>query len=195
MGAIKLQLVDGGRLENVDISRIVMERVGNPIFIRLGNRGKTYSTRRREKAQVGTLRNVRIRDVVAKVTIEDRKKAARATYKNVKVDDSPGVTDKEKSKAGPIMITGIPGHFVENVTLENIEISFPGGGTAEDAKRVVAEDTDRYPEQFFFGVLPAWGAYIRHARNIRFINVQLRTREADARKKVHLDDVEGFVER
>ena len=42
MGAIKLQLVDGGRLENVDISRIAMENVGNPIFIRLGNRGRTY---------------------------------------------------------------------------------------------------------------------------------------------------------
>ncbi|MCG8429837.1 MAG: hypothetical protein MJA29_01500, partial [Candidatus Omnitrophica bacterium] len=40
MGAIKLQLVDGGRMENIEISRIFMERVGNPIFIRLGNRMK-----------------------------------------------------------------------------------------------------------------------------------------------------------
>ena len=30
MGAIKLQLVDGGRLENVEISRIVMENVRVP---------------------------------------------------------------------------------------------------------------------------------------------------------------------
>ena len=66
---------------------------------------------------------------------------------------------------------------------------------AQSKKRVVAEDIDRYPEQYFFGVLPAWGAYIRHARDIRFINVQLKTRDADARKKLHLDDVEGFVER
>ena len=33
MGAIKLQIVDGGRLENIDISRIVMENVGNPIEV------------------------------------------------------------------------------------------------------------------------------------------------------------------
>ena len=107
MGAIKLQLVDGGRLENVDISRIVMKNVGNPIFIRLGNRGNTFG-RRGEKAPVGTIKNIRISDVVAEVTVEDRGKAAAVPYKGIKVDTTPSVTDKEKSKAGPIMITGIP---------------------------------------------------------------------------------------
>jgi len=203
MGAIKLQLVDGGRLENVDISRIFMEDVGNPIFIRLGNRGRTYTAQtsrgqgadvQPEGAPIGTLKNIRITDVVAEVTIEDRAKAARTAYKNLKVGTSPGVTDREKSKAGPIMITGIPGHYVENVILENINISYPGGGTREDAERVVPEDIARYPEQFFFGVLPAWGAYIRHARNIEFKNVVMQTRSADARKRIILDDVEGFVD-
>lgn len=184
-----------------------MEDVGNPIFIRLGNRGRTYTGQtghtgqkqgadvKSEGAPIGTLRNIRISDVVAEVTIEDRAKAARAVYRNLKVDDSPGVTDREKSKAGPIMITGIPGHCVEDVLLENVKISYPGGGTREDAERVVPEDIARYPEQFFFGVLPAWGAYIRHARNIEFKNVTLETRGADARRKIVLDDVEGFVER
>ncbi len=204
MGAIKLQLVDGGRLENVDISRIVMEDVGNPIFIRLGNRGRTYTKRTRggqgadvqpEGAPIGTLKNIRISDVVAEVTLEDRAKAAEAAYKNLEVDTTPGVTDRDKSKAGPIMITGIPGHYVENVVLDNIKISYPGHGTEEDAKRVVPEDESRYPEQFFFGVLPAWGAYIRHAKNVEFENVELTLRGEDARQKIVLDDVEGFVER
>ena len=195
MGAIKLQLVDGGRLENVDISRIVMDKVGCPIFIRLGDRGKTYSRSDRDKPPVGTLRNIRISEVVADVVIEDREEATRAAYKNAKVEDASEVTDREKSKAGPIMITGIPGHYVENVTLRNVKISFSGHGTIEDARRVVPEDVERYPEQFFFGVLPSWGAYIRHARNIGFVNVELETRTPDARKRIHLEDVEGFVER
>jgi hypothetical protein len=92
------------------------------------------------------------------------------------------------------MITGIPGHCVEDVVLENIEISYPGGGTQDDAQRAVPEDIDRYPEQFFFGVLPAWGAYIRHARNVEFRNVTLKTRSSDERKGIVLDDVEGFLE-
>ena len=195
MGAIKLQLVDGGRLENIDISRIVMKNVGNPIFIRLGNRGSTFSRDRSQKAPVGTLRNVRISDVVAEVTVEDREKAASAPYKGLKVDRTPGVTDKEKSKAGPIMITGIPGHLIENVTLKNVKISYPGGGTTDDAKRKVPEDIERYPEQFFFGVLPSWGAYIRHAKNIEFNKVELTLRGEDAREKLFLEDVQGFIEK
>lgn len=39
---------------------------------------------------------------------------------------------------------GIPGHCVENVVLENITNSFPGGGTQEDANREVPEDIARY---------------------------------------------------
>ena len=195
MGAIKLQSVDGGRLENVDISRITMEDVGCPIFIRLGNRGSTFSKNETEKRPVGTLKNVRISDVVAEVTIEDREQAARAAYKNIQAEDAAGITDSEKSKAGPIMITGIPGHSIENVVLENIKISYPGHGTEDDATRVVAEDENRYPEQYFFGVLPAWGAYIRHAKNIEFLNVKLEVREPDERKRIHQEDVDGFVER
>ncbi len=191
MGAIKLQLVDGGSLENVEISRITMEEVGCPLFIRLGNRGNTFGSG--EKPPVGTIKNIRIRDVTATVTIEDREAATKAVYKNLKVDTSPGITDREKAKAGPIMITGIPGHSIENVTLENVTMSFPGHGTAADASRVIPEDETRYPEQFFFGVLPSWGAFIRHARNIEFKNVQLTLRASDERERIVLDDVEGFV--
>ena len=78
--------------------------------------------------------------------------------------------------------------------LENVQVSFPGGGTAEDAALQVPEDIARYPEQFFFGVLPAWGAYIRHARSIPFRNVSLGARDDDARQRIVLDDVTGFEE-
>ena len=98
MGATKLQLVDGGRLENVEISRITMKDVGCPIFIRLGNRGRTYSRDDTGKPPVGTVKNIRISDVVADVVIEDRTRAARASYKNNKVDDDPEITDNEKTK-------------------------------------------------------------------------------------------------
>jgi polygalacturonase len=193
MGAIKLGMVDGGRLENIEISRIVMDRVGCPIFIRLGNRGSTFGAG--GKAPIGTLKNIRIHDVVAEVTVEDRVKATEAVYKGIKVNTAPGVTDKELSKAGPIMISGIPGHYVEDIVLENIQISYPGHGTQEHAKISVPEKENAYPEQYTFGVLPAWGAYVRHAKNVEFRNVTMTTCESDARQKIVLDDVEGFVEK
>jgi hypothetical protein len=206
MGAIKLQAVDGGRLENVSISRIVMDDVGCPIFIRLGNRGRTYARNTKagtnqgpdvkpEGAEVGCVRNIRISDIVVKVVIEDPEKAANAHYKKLKVDNSPKAIARAKAKAGPIMIAGIPGYCIEDVVLENIEISYPGGIAKEDVVSEVPEDIARYPEQYFFGVLPSWCAYIRHARNIKFKNVNMTTRSSDQRRKIVLDDVEGFVEK
>lgn len=208
MGAIKLELVDGGRLENVDISCITMHNVGNPIFIRLGNRGSDFTKKSYNQSHglmdgkddgvpVGTLKNIRINDVIAEVTFEPYDEHGGAPYQKEDLKrqkyDPVKQAIKEKSWAGPIMITGIPGHYVEDVTLENIEISYPGGGTKEDAKIVVAEDEKRYPEQYFFGVLPAWGAYIRHAKNITFKNVKMTTRNPDMRKEIILDDVVGFA--
>ncbi|MFC5051852.1 glycoside hydrolase family 28 protein [Rubritalea spongiae] len=194
MGAIKLQCVDGGRLENISISRLKMEEVGCPLFIRLGDRGSNFSRKRDAgKRPVGSIKNIHISDIEAEVVIEDREKAARAHYKKLKIDLTKGITEKEKAKAGPIMITGIPDQYIGDVLLENIAISYPGHGTAENSNNVVAEDITRYPEQYFFGVLPSWGAYIRHAKNITFKNVTLSTRNQDARKMIILDDVENFL--
>jgi polygalacturonase len=178
MGVIKLLTVDGGILENITISNIVMNEVEGPLFIRLGNRGRTYEKPteqiygeevKPEGAPPGIVKNIKISNITATVTGDEQKRNG-------------------------IMISGIPGHCIENVVLENINISFPGGGTAEDAVRQVAEDEARYPEQFFFGVLPSWGAYIRHARNVTFKNVTLTTRQPDARKQIVLEDVEEFSE-
>jgi len=176
MGAIKLLLVDGGILEDIDISDIVMNNVEGPIFIRLGNRGRTYDKPteqvyskavNKEGAKVGSIRNIKIRNIKAVIESEDLNKNC-------------------------IMITGIPNHYIENILLENIDISYHGGGSKEVTKRVVEEDIARYPEQFFFGVLPAWGAYIRHAKNITFKNVKLSVRNPDEREKIVLIDVNGF---
>ena len=176
MGAIKLLLVDGGILEDITISDIVMNNVEGPIFIRLGNRGRTYDKPteqvyckavNKEGAKVGSIKNIKIRNIKAVIESEDINKNC-------------------------IMITGIPEHYIENILLENIDISYHGGGTKEVAKRVVEEDIARYPEQFFFGVLPAWGAYIRHAKNITFKNVKLSVQNPDEREKFVLVDVEGF---
>ncbi|TWU38888.1 Exo-poly-alpha-D-galacturonosidase precursor [Novipirellula aureliae] len=186
MGAIKLQIVDGGRMENVNISRIVMDNVGSPIFIRLANRGRIYTENtytgtaqlkknESEGAGVGSIKGITIRNVVANVTIAPDARPSRVI-----------------AQAGPIMIAGIPGHNVEDVLLENIQISYPGGVT-EKSNREVPEDITRYPEQYFFGVLPAWGAYIRHAKNVEFKNVEMVLRKEDARSETVIDDVEGFV--
>lgn len=43
------------------------------------------------------------------------------------------------------------------------------------------------------GILPAWGAYIRHAKNMEFKNVTLTKRSDDAREEIIQVDVENFT--
>ncbi len=179
MGAIKLMIVDGGLIEGIRIKNIVANNTEGPIFIRLGNRGRAYDVpteqvygtdAKSEGVPPGVVRDIHISNVKATVV-------------------------SDISKRCGILISGVPGHFVEDVLLEDIEISYPGGGTQEDAERIVPEREAQYPEAFFFGVLPSWGAYVRHAKNVEFRNVQMSVRSPDQRDRIILDDVEGFTQR
>jgi polygalacturonase len=57
--AIALESVDGGILENIEISDITANNTGNAIFIKLGHRNTD--------GKIGTLKNVKIKDVVVQV--------------------------------------------------------------------------------------------------------------------------------
>lgn len=149
--------------------------VGAPIFIRLGKRRRVYDDQLKASAdeegaeRVGTLKNIRISDIKATVKVIRHQRGVHTIGVEVAPEET---TDREWAKAGPIMIAGIPDHHIENVILENIDISYPGGLPPGKINLEVPEDEERYPEQFFFGILPAWGAYIRHAKNIEFKNVK-----------------------
>src|SRR4029453_13146838 len=88
-------------------------------------------------------------------------------------------------------IPGPPGHPVENITLENVRISAAGGeGSAGDLD--VPEQDDDYPRVDMFGQLPAFGLYVRHAREVVLNNVQLPADSTDSRAAVVADDVTGL---
>lgn len=86
-------------------------------------------------------------------------------------------------------VTGLPGHPVENVTLDNIRIRFEGGGSAEDAARQVPEKEASYPKGDMFGTLPAYGFYCRHVTGLRLHNLGLSVGADDARPAVVVEDV------
>jgi hypothetical protein len=88
-------------------------------------------------------------------------------------------------------VAGLAEAPVEDVRLSNITIVHGGGGTAADARRMPPEQPDHYPEPSMFGVTPAYGLYMRHARNVEVHHVDLRTAAPDARPPVVLDDVAG----
>ena len=178
--AIALETVDGAILEDIDIRGIKATNTGNAVFIRLG--------RRNRKAPAGELRHVYIGDVTVEVP----------AGKPDKGYDMEGPPVKFPHNIFPASITGLPGHPVQDVTLENIDITYPGGASKEVAfvspdslSRVPEQEAD-YPEFSMFGELPASGLYVRHLTGLRIKNCRLRYKTSDFRPAFIFDDATGI---
>ena len=159
---ISLEITDGGTMENVHVSNIVAEGTESPIFIRLGNRARSYA-KNEPVTKVGTIRGVHLSNI----------------------------TVHGAGKTG-CSITGLPGHPVEDVWLSDITIQ-QQGGCGETAVPDDEKEKD-YPEATMWGVLPAKGFFVRHARHITFRHVEIQNSQPDARPdfvEVDVEDVEG----
>ena len=163
LAGLALEIVDGGTLDRVTITNLAIKGVSVPIFMRLGNRARTYEPDQ-PKPDVGIFRNVVVSHVIA-------------------TDCSPiGCS-----------ITGLPGHDMENISLSDISLEFEGGGSREDVQRVILEKADSYPESTMFGTLPAYGFFCRHVKGLKLHDVRVRTSTTDLRHAMILDDVEDVV--
>ncbi|HDP99324.1 MAG TPA: glycoside hydrolase family 28 protein [bacterium] len=161
---ISLLSVDGGDVNNITISNISMRDSYAVIVMRLGARMRPFSLSEEERPQkAGTFKNIMIHNIQA-----------------------TGVTESND------FICGIPGHFIENVTLSNIRITYKGGGNKVDSERAIPELVDEYPKAKMFGTLPAYGFFIRHAKNIKLTDVSLSFEKPDHRSVIWCDDVSNL---
>jgi hypothetical protein len=178
--AITFAAVDGGFVEDIIVDSLRSINTGNVIFLRIGER---------RAGKKGRMNNISISNVYAEVPAT--KPDAGYNYEGP-VEDLP-------RNISPASIVGMPDVPVENITLKNIEIRYPGGGNPEYAK-VSLDELDKvpemaasYPEFSMFRELPSWGFYIRHAKGIKFENVMLSAAKKDYRTAVVLDDVHGVT--
>ena len=162
---ISLITVDGGTINNVTISNISMRDSYAVIVMRLGDRMRPYAVPEENRPMhPGKIINVSINNIQA-----------------------VGVTESND------FISGIPGHYIENITLTNIRVSYVGGGDSKDSYNVIPELTNSYPKAKMFGVLPAYGLYIRHAKNIILDNIHYSFLNDDTRSVLVCDDVENIT--
>jgi len=148
---ITLATVDGGNVENILIRDVEINRSRCPVFIRIGSRGRRWDE---TMTQPGYLKDIVIENV----------------------------TGTENRRQGSF-ITGIKDRMIENVLIKNMDISMVGGGSAEMVNQPVAEDEKGYPDaqEFSREGLPAYGFYIRHAKNILLENVKITPEKEDLR--------------
>lgn len=174
--AITIQAVDGGAIENILVDSLRSINTGNVIFLRLGER------RTGKKA---SMKNILISNVYAEVPA-------------TKPDEGynyEGPVEHMPRNISPASIVGLIDIPIEDVLFKNIEIHYPGGGNPLFAKvgldklNEVPELVDKYPEFSMFKELPAWGFYIRHAKNVSFENITITCKKEDYRTAIVLDDV------
>ena len=149
---ITLATVDGGIVEDILIENVSIEQSRSPIFLRVGNRGRLMPDM--PTAPIGKLRRVIIENV----------------------------TGKDNFRQGSL-ITGIKTGLVEDVVIRNVDLEMEGGGTDKMAAAKVKEKEGGYPDahQFSRKGLPAYGFWIRHAREIYFYNIKVTPTNPDAR--------------
>jgi polygalacturonase len=165
MAGIALYEVDGAALKQVSISDVTMDGVIVPISIRLGARLKTFRQGDQPRPSAGTLGDVTMKNITAR---------------NIKMIG--------------MLINGVADHPIGPLTLENIQLELPGGGTEEAAKVELAEKETAYPEFNMFGnTMPAWGIYVRHARDLTLKDVKLTRLQPDARPAVVFIDVQNVT--
>ncbi len=168
-GGIKLFSVDGAHLQNVMISDITMDNIRTPILLRLGSRLNVFRENEDVKQATGVLKNVILRNI-----------KARSAEKT------------QLTSASGILMTGVPGHDIQDLLMENIEIELPGGGTVNEGNHIVPEAVGEYPEVKTFGpVIPAYGIWVRHVNGVKMKNISIKVDQPDLRPLLVLEDAKN----
>lgn len=113
-----------------------------------------------------------------------RKSSARdIQISNVVADDCDSLCS--------IIVTGMPDEPIRNVWLNNIRLSFRGGGAKELVSKQYREQGTNYPEPKFAGETPAYGLYARHVDGLHANDLSFSYEKPEFRPAVVLDDVTG----
>ena len=176
---IKFQVNSGSRHENISFSNLILDNVTGPIHVAAGPRpprdNPSPSTLAEEPAIV---RNLSFSNIQGTVTTNP----AQLTEASVTSGYRPG------EGHSCITFNCIGGAIMENISLENVHLTFGGGGTAEDAAR---RDLPQIAgEYFMMGPMPAYGLYARNVHGITLQNMRFQVSTPDLRPALIFDHVE-----
>jgi hypothetical protein len=184
-GGIKIEASEGALFEDLSFSRIEMKQVCQPIMV-LASRFPFSAHNRSARPPAGRIRKVRFSDI----------RAIAAIREDVSMKAKGGKKDPFQRPCSAVVSR--PGSHIEDVSFTNIDLTFPGGGTTEEASRLdvgeLLESTDYMKWAVpFDGEVPASALYLRHVKGVRLENVRFSVEKPDARAFIAGDDVEGLT--
>jgi len=171
-------------LENVSFSNLILQDVTGPIVVNFSGRSRNEDGGA-PPAPAGFVRNLSFSNIRASVV---------AGPQPERYTDMPTI-----GKIFPgeqfscITLNGLEGVWIENVSFNDVHVTYAGGGSAQlAAKRNVPQITREY-----FGVWgeeplgpPAYGLYARNVKGLTLNNVRFTVAAPDLRPAVVLDNVE-----
>ncbi len=193
---IKFQGNPGSRYENISFSNIVLKDVTGPIHVGVGPRAPRavpagaptrpatddmHANAQDPNNEPAIMRNISFSNIHGTVTT-DPPQLAEATVTS---------TANSGEKHSCITLNCVGGATMENITLDNINLTFGGGGTAEDAAR---RDLPQIAgEYFMMGPMPAYGLYARGVKGLTLQNIRLQVATPDLRPALILDHVQDVA--
>ena len=173
-------------LENLSFSNLILEDVTGPIGINFSGHNRRDDGGAAPVAEA-FVRNVSFSHIRARVVAEPT-----MSYS----DMIPPVHPFPGEQHSCITLNGTDGSWIEDVTFNDVQVAYAGGGTAElAAKRNVPQASREY-----FGVWgeepvgpPAYGLYARRVKGLTLHNVRFTVAAPDLRPAIVLDDVQDVA--
>ena len=174
----KLQLTQDAVFEDFNFSNITMTDVLRPLFF-TSNRYNMSMHEKHTRPKAGKFRRIKLSTVTA--------------------------TMRPSSHFGDLtihagnFISALPGDAIEDVTLENVHIIAPGGGSEADAARTTDHGDmydfwQMYPEHLTnLGDYPSSVLYLRNAKGIRMRDCIFETKDGDPRAALATECVDGLL--
>lgn len=184
-GRIKCGTESNGGFQNIAISNCVFDTCGGLAL-------ETVDGALLEDISISnvTMRNISNAPIFLRLGSRMRGPAGRPVGKLRRVNISNLVVSGTRRRYASIL-SGIPGHEIEDVRLSGMYILCPGGGTKQDAAIAPPEKENGYPEPTMFGTTPSYGFYIRHVKGIDISDVEVTAAAEDFRPAFVLDHVDG----
>lgn len=167
---LKIQQNEGGKMQNMVFSNLVMTNVPRPIFM-------TFC---QQRACTDAPEELAPLDYMGGFM-----------FQNILVDNS--MCDVNSA----FIFSGITGHYIEDVALRDVTFIVGGGGTKEQAERKSSDIPEFTPEVLsgwwpeykrLGGVLPTHGIFARHIRNLIIDNVRVKSVNPDLRPLIFTQD-------
>lgn len=185
-GRIKFGTESNGGFKNVTVSNCVFD----------GCQGLALETVDGALLEDMAITNITMRDIVSApifMRLGSRLRGPAASTKTgtlQRVIISNIVCSNAASHLGCI-ISGVPGHEIQDLQLHDIYIQHRGGGTKEQAAITPPENEQKYPEPNMFGNMPSQGFYLRHAKNVSMSDIEIASLSEDVRPAFIFQNVEG----